>query len=78
MFDDLKLKTETVVIGSDPGHTILEVAESENVDLIMLATHGRGDRERFMIGSVADTVLNNANCPVFLVPILAETENVTG
>ncbi len=78
MFDDLKLKTETVVIGSDPGYTIVEVAESENVDLIMLATHGRGDRERFMIGSVADMVINNANCPVFLVPILAETENATG
>ncbi|MGB3714382.1 MAG: universal stress protein [Candidatus Promineifilaceae bacterium] len=77
-FDDLKLKTETVVIGSDPGYTILEVAESENVDLIMLATHGRGDRERFMIGSVADTVINHMSCPVFLVPILAETEHATG
>jgi nucleotide-binding universal stress UspA family protein/predicted membrane protein len=73
-FDVLDLETETVVVGSDPGYTILEVAESEQVDMIMLATHGRGDRERFMIGSVADTVLNHSPCPVFLVPIRVKTE----
>ena len=68
-FDVFAVETETVVVGSDPGYTILEVAKSENVDMIMLATHGRGDRERFMIGSVADTVLTHSQCPVFLVPI---------
>jgi nucleotide-binding universal stress UspA family protein len=68
-FEVLELQTETVVVGSDPGYTILEVAESEDVDMIMLATHGRDDRERFMIGSVADTVLTHSHCPVFLVPI---------
>ncbi|HET6447264.1 MAG TPA: universal stress protein, partial [candidate division Zixibacteria bacterium] len=74
-FSELKLETDTVVVGSDPGYTIVEVAESENVDLIILATHGRGDRERFMIGSVADTVISHSHCPVFLVPIQVEIES---
>ncbi len=73
-FNVFDLETETVVVGSDPGHTILELAASENIDLIMLATHGRGDRERLMIGSVADTVIPHSPCPVLLVPILAEPE----
>jgi nucleotide-binding universal stress UspA family protein len=78
IFNKLNLNTESIVVGSDPGYTILEVAESEDVDLIMLATHGRGDRERFMVGSVADTVINHSHCPVFLVPILTHTELVAG
>ncbi len=73
-FEKLNLQTETVVVGSDPGYTIIEVAESEDIDLIMLATHGRGDRERFMVGSVADIVISHAPCPVFLVPIQGEPE----
>jgi nucleotide-binding universal stress UspA family protein len=73
-FEKLNLQTETVVVGSDPGYTILELAESEDIDLIMLATHGRGDRERFMVGSVADIVISHTPCPVFLVPIQDEPE----
>jgi len=73
-FDVFDLETETMVVGSDLGYTILEVAASENIDLIMLATHGRGDRERLMIGSVADTVITQSPCPVLLVPILSEKE----
>lgn len=76
-FEDLKLQAETVVVGSDPGYTILEVAETEEIDLIMLATHGRGDRERFMVGSVADTVISHTQCPVFLVPIPSDAEEVS-
>jgi nucleotide-binding universal stress UspA family protein len=71
---NLDLTTETTVVGTDPGYTILELAESEQADMIMLATHGRGDRERFMIGSVADTVLTRSSCPVFLVPIRIKSD----
>lgn len=35
----------------------------------MMATHGRGNVERrASVGSVADRVVDAANCPVFLVP----------
>lgn len=61
--------TKTLVTGSTPGYTIVEVANSEAVDLIMLATHGRGGFARLMLGSVADTVIRHTRQPVFLVPV---------
>jgi len=67
------VKVRTVVTGSDPAYTIVEMADSNSVDLIMLATHGRGSRERLMFGSVADTVLRNSRHPVFMVPVCLPT-----
>jgi nucleotide-binding universal stress UspA family protein len=61
--------TKTLVTGSSPGYTIVDVANSEAVDLIMLATHGRGGFARLMLGSVADTVVHHTRKPVFLVPV---------
>ncbi len=58
-----------LVTGSGAVRTILEVSLSEVADLIMLTTHGRGNAERrASVGSVADRVVDAANCPVFLVP----------
>jgi nucleotide-binding universal stress UspA family protein len=58
-----------LVTGSGAVRSILEVSLSEQADLIMLTTHGRGNVERYAsIGSVADRVVDAANCPVFLVP----------
>jgi nucleotide-binding universal stress UspA family protein len=46
---------------------ILERARHGDVDLIAMATHGRGGLERLVLGSVADAVLRHAPCPVLLV-----------
>lgn len=62
------LPVQTLVEGSRPATTILDVAEREQVDLIMLATHGRGGMDRLMLGSVADRVVHHSRCPVLLVP----------
>jgi nucleotide-binding universal stress UspA family protein len=59
----------SMVTGSGPARTIVSVSESEGVDLIMLATHGRGGLGRHVaIGSVADRVIQVTQVPVFLVP----------
>jgi nucleotide-binding universal stress UspA family protein len=63
------LETHSLVTGSGPARTIVSVSEAESVDLIMLATHGMGSRDRLLVGSVADRVVHRARCPVFLVPI---------
>ena len=58
-----------LVTGSGAVRTILEASLSEQADLIMMTTHGRGNVERHAsVGSVADRVVDAANCPVFLVP----------
>jgi nucleotide-binding universal stress UspA family protein/predicted membrane protein len=59
----------SIVTGSGPARTIVSVSESEGVDLIMLATHGRGGLVRHVpIGSVADRIIQITQVPVFLVP----------
>lgn len=60
-----------LVTGSGAVRTILEVSRSEEADLIMMATHGRGNVERrSAVGSVSDRVMDAAHCPVFLAPAL--------
>ncbi len=47
---------------------IVKVAGSENVDLIVIATHGHTGWRRFMLGSVTEKVIRNAPCYVLSVP----------
>lgn len=50
-----------------PAEDILDVAASESIDLIVMATHGRGGLGRWTFGSVADKVVRSSVCPVMLV-----------
>ena len=47
-----------------PGLAILEFAERQGVDLIVLSSHGRTGLARFLLGSIAEQVVRNAHCPV--------------
>jgi nucleotide-binding universal stress UspA family protein len=61
------LKCEFVVQkGFVPG-TILALAEEHSADLIVMGTHGRRGWDRLMIGSVTESVLRKARCPVLAV-----------
>lgn len=53
--------------GSAVAPTILQYAEEEDVDLIVLGTHGRGGMKRVFIGSVAETVVRRADRAVLTV-----------
>ena len=46
---------------------ILKYAEKNNVDLIIMSTHGRSGLARWVFGSVAEKVLRAATCPVMIV-----------
>jgi nucleotide-binding universal stress UspA family protein len=64
------LDVKPLVTGSGPARTILDLSESEPIDLIMMSSHGRGGIHRgILIGSVADRVIQSTHCPVFLVPV---------
>jgi len=51
----------------EPGPSIIDAAQSEQVDLIVVGTHGRNRMERMVLGSVSDHVSRNAPCPVLIV-----------
>jgi nucleotide-binding universal stress UspA family protein len=51
----------------DPGPSIVEAAEAERVDLVVVGTRGRNRVERAVLGSVSDHVIRHAHCPVLVV-----------
>lgn len=52
----------------DPGSVILKVAETQDVDTIVMSTRGRSGLSRVLFGSVTQKVIYSATCPVFVVP----------
>jgi len=46
---------------------ILEVAEAEKFDVIVMGTHGRRGLTHLVMGSVAEAVVRRAPCPVLVV-----------
>ena len=63
---------QTVEIGS-PATNILDEAEREGSDLIVMSTHGRTGLAHVLMGSVTEQVVRNAVCPVFSVHMRSET-----
>lgn len=49
--------------------TILEKAKSLAVDMIIVGSHGKSGLYKFLVGSVSEGILKNAQCPVLVVPI---------
>ena len=48
-----------------PAHDIAEFATEHDIDLIVIATHGRTGLKRLFMGSVAENIVRQACCPVF-------------
>ncbi len=46
---------------------IVDYAENNDIDLILVATHGRSGISRWVRGSVTDKILRSANAPVLMV-----------
>jgi nucleotide-binding universal stress UspA family protein len=71
---DLKSKQQShgvpidirVVIG-EPFNDICRVAEEEQIDLIVMGTHGRTGLRHALLGSVAERVVRHSPCPVLVV-----------
>jgi nucleotide-binding universal stress UspA family protein len=67
------VKVETVVTLAPPGPDICGFAEKRDVDLIIIATHGRTGLKHLLMGSVAEHVVRHARQPVLVVPSHPET-----
>ncbi len=48
----------------DPAAVIARFADEEDIDMIVMSTHGRSGFLRLLMGSVAEAVVRQANCPV--------------
>jgi nucleotide-binding universal stress UspA family protein len=62
-----KTRAESRLVESLPVPAILDTAEQEKADLIVMGTHGRSGLSRLMLGSVAERVLRETHVPVLTV-----------
>ncbi|MGA9152327.1 MAG: universal stress protein [Candidatus Nitrosopolaris sp.] len=63
---DVQIKTE-IISSKDISGGILDFAEENNIDLIIIGTRGRSGFKRLLLGSVASHVVTYAHCPVLVV-----------
>jgi nucleotide-binding universal stress UspA family protein len=63
--EDPRVKFEHKIVDGDPAEQIVKAATG--MDLIVLGTHGTTGLARLLMGSVAETVLRKAPCPVLTV-----------
>jgi nucleotide-binding universal stress UspA family protein len=61
------INVEKRFLWGDTAQKIVELAEKENVDLVVLGTHGRSGLKRVLMGSVAETIVRNTPCPVLMI-----------
>jgi nucleotide-binding universal stress UspA family protein len=59
-----KVKLHQVVELGVAYKRIVEKAEEESVDMIIMSTHGRSGFDHMLIGGVTEKVVRRANCPV--------------
>ena len=55
------------IVSGDPTVEILKTIESENIDLVIMGTHGRKGLEHTIFGSVAENVLKRSPVPVLII-----------
>jgi nucleotide-binding universal stress UspA family protein len=61
------VEVEFVTLGGHPAEKILDFAEKQDVDMIVVGSLGKTDVERFLLGSVSEKVVRNAKVPVLIV-----------
>jgi nucleotide-binding universal stress UspA family protein len=59
------IPVKCVIVTGEPAESIVTQAERNNVDLIMMPTHGRGLFRRLLLGSVTAKVLHDTTCAVW-------------
>lgn len=59
--------TAVTMTDNSPAAAIADYAKANNIDLVLVGTHGRGGFSHLLMGSVAERVVRTAPCPVLTV-----------
>lgn len=71
---DKRVNVEHHLLDGEPAEQILKAAQIQHADLIVMGTHGTTGLARLLMGSVAETVLRKAMCPVLTVKAPSATK----
>jgi universal stress protein A len=61
------VKREIHLLHGSPANEIVRLANDGKVDLVVIGTHGRTGLTRLLMGSVAESIMRHAKCPVLVV-----------
>ncbi|MBN9119415.1 MAG: universal stress protein, partial [Planctomycetes bacterium] len=64
---DRSVEVEHRLLEGDPAEMILRLARDASADIIVMGTHGSSGLTRLLVGSVAESVMRKAPCPVLTV-----------
>ncbi|WP_372633873.1 universal stress protein [Cohnella sp.] len=62
-----QVRYEVKIIVGDPGPSIVEYANNEKVDLVVIGSRGLNALQEFVLGSVSHKVVKRVQCPVIVV-----------
>jgi nucleotide-binding universal stress UspA family protein len=62
-----KIKISKKLENGRPADRIIEIANTQNFDLIVMGSRGIGGIKEFFLGSVSDRVADRAHCPVLII-----------
>ena len=71
---DAGIEVVEEVLEGHPSHEIIEFAEQNEIDVIVMGTLGKSGLDRFLLGSVAEKITRNSNVPVLVVRGTAKEE----
>jgi len=61
------VKHQIKIITGDPGPSIVEYANNEKVDMVIIGSRGLNALQEFVMGSVSHKVVKRVQCPVIVV-----------
>lgn len=61
------IEVKEVLLEGHPSNEIIDFAENNNIDLIVMGTLGKTGLDRYMMGSVAEKVVRGSKVPVLVV-----------
>jgi len=67
-----KVRYQLHVVSGTPDDDVVRMANEIGADLIVMATHGRKGLSHFILGSVAERVMRESDCPVLTMRTKAE------
>jgi nucleotide-binding universal stress UspA family protein len=64
---EVGFSTEGRVVAGEPRQALIQAAQSERADLIVVGSHGRSGIAKMMLGSVSSHIVTHAPCSVMVV-----------
>ena len=61
------VQPKLIVYQGNAPNCILSFAQEENIEIIVMGTHGRRGFDRLVLGSTTDRIMRRAGCPVLVV-----------